>query len=142
MTDEVKDAGERPYAFVGEIGEVADCTRATWTKRPYDRSRIYDEIEAERMRQLDKHGFQLDLPIVLEADRKLVDDDQYIKRIFGLRQAKGNVSQALIALEEFAEMVHAGTLEECEREAIEAATCLVQLVEAIRWQRAKGKVGA
>jgi hypothetical protein len=54
-----------------------------------------------------------------------------------MRQDKGNVTHALITLEEVAEMVHATTLEECEQEAIEVAACAVKLVEAIRWQRGR-----
>jgi hypothetical protein len=104
---------------------------------PESRARIYSEIEAERARQDSKHGAQLHVPIVIGADRKLIDHDQYIKRIYGLRDQKGTVSHALITLEEVAEMVHAQTLEECEQEAIEVAACAVKLVEAIRWQRGR-----
>ncbi len=104
---------------------------------PEARARIYSEIESERARQDSKHGFQLDTPIVIDADRKLIDHDQYIKRLFGMRQGKGTITHALITLEEVAEMVHATTLEECEQEAIEVAACAVKLVEAIRWQRGR-----
>lgn len=104
---------------------------------PETRARIYAEIEAERDRQDRKHGFQLDTAIVLEADRKLIDHDSFIKRLFGMRQDKGTITHALITLEEVAEMVHATTLEECEQEAMEVAACAVKLVEAIRWQRGR-----
>jgi hypothetical protein len=104
---------------------------------PDARARIYSEIEAERARQYSKHGAQLHVPIVIDADRKLIDHDEFLKRIYGLRDQKGTVSHALITLEEVAEMVHATTLEECEQEAIEVAACAVKLVEAIRWQRGR-----
>jgi len=103
---------------------------------PESRARIYSEIEAERERQDRKHGAQLDVPIVLDGDRCLIDHDEFMKRIYGLRDQDGTVSHALITLEEIAEMVHANTVEECEQEAIEVAACAIKLIEAIRWQRA------
>lgn len=104
---------------------------------PEARARIYSEAEAERLRQELLYGFQLDLPIVLDADRKLIEHEQFIKRMYDLRSANGTRSHGLIALEEIAELIWELNPNKRRAEAIQAIACLVKLVEAIDWQESQ-----
>ena len=99
------------------------------------RESIYEEIDAERTRQDTKHGKEMDLPIVLDEDLRLVEHHEYVRRVYEMRERKGLLSHALIMVEEVAELVHARTMSERETEAIQVAACAVKLIEAIRWQR-------
>jgi hypothetical protein len=99
------------------------------------RNRIMLEIHAERKRQNHKHGAQLDMPIVSEADRKLIDHYKILQRINERRVADGTCTHVCYGLEEVAEMAHADTIEEMRAEAIQVAACMLKLVEAIDWQQ-------
>jgi len=104
-------------------------------RRDDARESIYAEIDAERERQDKKHGTEMDLPIVLGEDLRLVEHHEYVQRVYDMRERKGLLSHALIMVEEVAELVHARTMSERETEAIQVAACAVKLIEAIRWQR-------
>ncbi len=104
---------------------------------PEARARIYSEAEEERKRQERLYGAQLDLPIVLEADRKLIENDQFIKRVYGLRDANGTRSHGLTTLEEVADLIWEDNPRKRRIEAIQSIACLVKLVEAIDYQECK-----
>jgi hypothetical protein len=103
-----------------------------------DRALILRAIDAERDRQNSKHGTQIDMPIVSEADRKLIDHYKILQRINERRVADGTCTHVCYGLEEVAEMAHAETIEEMRAEAIQVAACMVKLIEAIDWQRNGG----
>ena len=104
-------------------------------RRDDARESIYAEIDAERERQDKKHGTEMDLPIVLGEDLRLVEYHEYVQRVYDMRERKGLLSHSLTLVEEVSELVHARTMSEREAEAIQVAACAVKLIEAIRWQR-------
>lgn len=100
-----------------------------------ERAPILREVDAERDRQNEKHGPQLDMPIVSDADRRLIDHYEVLQRVNERRVADGTCTHVCYGLEEVSEMAHAETLAEMRAEAIQVAACMVKLVEAIDWQQ-------
>lgn len=101
------------------------------------RNRIFHEVDAERVRQDEKHGHELDVPVVRE-DLSYGVSLRAARTFYDRMLRLGKGSHVAIIMEELAEVIHALTPEEMDKELVQLIATCVKALEAHRHQtRAK-----